>query len=170
MDYRIAPLSPMPVKLSGISERLIASHYENNYGGAIRRLNAISQELSTLDFTSAPGFLINGLKREELIAAISVLLHEIYFDGLGASAGPTGDLASAPESNFGSVERWQAEFAGMGKALGGGSGWVVLTRSQRDGRLVNQWASDHTQALAGGEPIETPCRGYCCLARHWRQD
>ena len=41
----------------------------------------------------------------------------------------------------------------MGKALGGGSGWVLLTYSHRDSRLVNQWASDHSMTLAGGTPI-----------------
>ncbi|MCA3186545.1 MAG: Fe-Mn family superoxide dismutase, partial [Cupriavidus sp.] len=48
---------------------------------------------------------------------------------------------------------WQAEFTAMGKALGGGSGWVLLTYSPRDGRLVNQWASDHAHTLAGATPI-----------------
>jgi superoxide dismutase, Fe-Mn family len=55
--------------------------------------------------------------------------------------------------DFGSPERWRAEFVAMGKALGGGSGWVLLTWSRRDGRLVNQWAADHTHALADGAPI-----------------
>ena len=41
----------------------------------------------------------------------------------------------------------------MGKALGGGSGWVILTWSHRDQRLVNQWAADHTMTLAGARPI-----------------
>ncbi len=41
----------------------------------------------------------------------------------------------------------------MGKALGGGSGWVLLTHSRRDGTLVNQWAMDHTTTLAAGEPL-----------------
>ena len=41
----------------------------------------------------------------------------------------------------------------MGKALGGGSGWVVLTWSHRDHRLVNQWAADHTMTLASSTPI-----------------
>jgi Fe-Mn family superoxide dismutase len=41
----------------------------------------------------------------------------------------------------------------MGKALGGGSGWVILTYSPHDRRLVNTWASDHTQTLAGGAPL-----------------
>jgi superoxide dismutase, Fe-Mn family len=41
----------------------------------------------------------------------------------------------------------------MGKALGGGSGWVLLSWSPRDRKLVNQWASDHCHTLAGGTPI-----------------
>src|SRR3546814_10572970 len=54
---------------------------------------------------------------------------------------------------FGSVDRWRAEFTAMGKALGGGSGWVLLTHSPRDNRLINQWASDHAHTLAGATPI-----------------
>ena len=45
------------------------------------------------------------------------------------------------------------EFIAMGKALGGGSGWVLLSWSPRDGKLVNQWAADHCHTLAGGQPI-----------------
>jgi Fe-Mn family superoxide dismutase len=41
----------------------------------------------------------------------------------------------------------------MGKALGGGSGWVLLGFQPREGTLINQWAADHTHALAGGTPI-----------------
>jgi superoxide dismutase, Fe-Mn family len=41
----------------------------------------------------------------------------------------------------------------MGKAEGGGSGWVILSYSPRDRRLVNQWAADHTTTLAGGRPV-----------------
>ncbi len=153
MRYEIRPLEFTPAELDGLSERLIVSHYVNNYGGALRRLNAIAVELAKLDFAAAPGFAINGLKREELIAANSVLLHEVYFDGLGGSGGPEGEMAQALERDFGGVERWPCEFEYMGKALAGGSGWVLLTRSRRDGRLVNQWASDHGHALADGAPI-----------------
>src|SRR5260221_1405535 len=34
MTYRTKPLSCDPAKIKGMSERLIVSHYENNYGGA----------------------------------------------------------------------------------------------------------------------------------------
>jgi Fe-Mn family superoxide dismutase len=41
----------------------------------------------------------------------------------------------------------------MGKALAGGSGWVLLTWSERDNRLTNTWAADHTMTLASGTPL-----------------
>ena len=152
MSYRMKPLPCDPAKLRGLSERLIASHYENNYGGAVKRLNAITDELRQLDYGAATVFRINGLKREELIAMNSMILHEIYFDGLGASEQPT-QLREALARAFGSVDAWQAQFTAMGKAQGGGSGWVLLAYSPRDGILINQWASDHTTNLAGGIPM-----------------
>ena len=153
MTTQMKPLACDPTKLSGLSEKLIASHYENNYGGAVKRLNAIAAAFAALDVTTAAGFVLNGLKREELIATNSMILHEVYFDSLGDGGPLGGNLKVAIERAFGSVERWQAEFTAMGKALGGGSGWVLLTYSPRDGRLVNQWAADHTHTLAGGTPI-----------------
>ena len=153
MTYEMKPLSCDPTRLKGLSEKLIVSHYENNYGGAVKRLNAIAAQWAALDVTSAPVFVINGLKREELIATNSMILHELYFDGLGEGGAPQGARRGAITRDFGGVERWQAEFTAMGKAQGGGSGWVLLTYSQRDKKLVNQWAADHTHTLAGGTPI-----------------
>ncbi|HSS82612.1 MAG TPA: Fe-Mn family superoxide dismutase, partial [Reyranella sp.] len=155
MSFHARPISFKPPRLKGLSARLIASHYENNYGGAVRRLNAIRGDLANLDPASAPGFRLNGLKREELIATNSMLLHEAYFEALGEAGGgdPTGALAEAIARDFGSLAKWRAEFVAMGKALGGGSGWVLLTRSPRDGTLVNVWAADHTHGLAGGTPV-----------------
>src|SRR5438105_539581 len=153
MTYQIKPLSCDPAKIKGMSERLIVSHYENNYGGAVKRLNLIDEQLAGLDFAKAPGFLINGLKREQLIATNSMVLHEVFFAGLGDESDPDASLKEALARDFGSYDRWRDEFVAMGKALGGGSGWVLLTWSPRDGKLVNQWASDHCHTLAGGTPI-----------------
>ena len=155
MSFHVRPISFKPPRLSGLSARLIASHYENNYGGAVRRLNAIRGDLAALDPATAPGFRLNGLKREELIATNSMILHEAYFEALAEAGGgdPTGTLAEAITRDFGSLAKWRAEFVAMGKALGGGSGWVLLTRSPRDGTLSNVWAADHTHGLAGGTPV-----------------
>src|SRR3954471_3117551 len=153
MRYQLKQIYCRPWLLVGLSPKLIESHYENNYGGALRRLNAISEQLASLDFASTPGHLINGLKREELVALNSTLLHELYFASLGGDGKPKPALAEALARDFGSVERWRNEFMAMGNALRGGSGWVVLVYIPRDGRLVNQFAADHTQAVAGGIPI-----------------
>jgi superoxide dismutase, Fe-Mn family len=153
MPYTMKPLSCDPARIQGMSERLIISHYENNYGGAVKRLNLIEEQIAELDYTKAPGFVINGLKREELIAMNSMILHELFFDGLGDQSEPAARLRDALTHDFGSYERWRAEFIAMGKALAGGSGWVLLSWSPRDRKLVNQWASDHCHTLAGGVPI-----------------
>ncbi|HYD98853.1 MAG TPA: superoxide dismutase, partial [Alphaproteobacteria bacterium] len=65
MTLDVKPLPFKPSRLDGLSERLLASHYENNYGGAVRRYGAIRRMLADLD-PAAPGFQWNGLKREEL--------------------------------------------------------------------------------------------------------
>ncbi|MGX9430656.1 MULTISPECIES: superoxide dismutase [Bradyrhizobium] len=153
MTYTMKPLSCDPSRVHGMSERMIISHYENNYGGAVKRLNLIDEKLAELDYGTAPGFLLNGLKREQLIASNSMILHEVFFDGLGDESEPGTSLKDALTRDFGSYERWRGEFIAMGKALGGGSGWVLLTWSPRDRKLVNQWASDHCHTLAGGTPI-----------------
>ncbi|RUN77624.1 superoxide dismutase [Sphingomonas sp. TF3] len=147
------PLPFDPKAITGLSEKLLVSHHDNNYVGAVKRLGAISGQFAALDPATAAVFTINGLKREELIAWNSMILHELYFAGLGAPNRPGKALAVAIERDFGSDARWRAEFAAMGKALGGGSGWVLLTYSHRDNRLVNQWAADHTMTLAGSTPI-----------------
>jgi superoxide dismutase, Fe-Mn family len=157
----VRPFLLKPQWMNGLSERLLVSHYVNNYGGAVRRLNAIRARVAALDWAHAPAFEINGLKREELIAAGSVVLHEIYFESLGGQGDnpPTGreqppaELARALERDFGSVAAWRAELTGMAKALAGGSGWVILAWSERLGRLINHWASDHAHGLPGAIPI-----------------
>lgn len=153
VEYAIKKLPFDPAKIKGLSEKLLVSHWENNYSGAVKRLNAITVQLAGLDMAKAPVFVINGLKREELIAANSMIIHELYFDGLGGEDDPKGVLADAMTRDFGSIARWKAEFTAMGKALGGGSGWVLLAWSPRDKRLINTWAADHTMTLAGGRPI-----------------
>lgn len=148
------PLPYDAATIPGLSAKLLTSHHDNNYAGAVRRLGQITAEFAATDPAVAPGYRVNGLKREELLAWNSMVLHEVYFGSLGkGGSSPSRPLAAAIERDFGSQARWAAEFSGMGKALGGGSGWVLLTWSPRDGRLVNQWAADHTMTLAAGTPL-----------------
>ena len=154
MDILIQPLPFDPLVLPGLSERMLRSHHAHNYSGAVKRLNVIRARLVSLTMASTPGFEINGLKREELVACNSMLLHELHFASMGGDRAPmVPAMELALCASFGSVARWRDEFVAMGKALAGGSGWVLLVYLPREGRLVNQWAADHTQALAGGLPV-----------------
>ena len=154
MELQSRPLPFDPARLHGLSERIVTSHHANNYGGAVRRLNAIRARWSSLRVAEAPGFELNGLKREELAAANSALLHELHFDNLGGDGAlADGPLKTVLAQDFGSFAAWRDEFMAMGRALAGGSGWVVLVWCPGSARLVNQWAADHAHALTGAEPL-----------------
>src|SRR5437899_941309 len=117
MDLQMKPLTLDLSKLNGLSQKLIASHHENNYAGALKRLGAIRQQLAELDWGSAPVFVVNGLKREELVAANSAVLHELYFDALGGDGVlASNGLSVALTRDFGSAARWRAEFTALAKA------------------------------------------------------
>lgn len=154
MNAHPLPLPFDAAALNGLSARLLNSHHQNNYGSAVKRLNAIREQLAGTAFATAASFALNGLKREELIATNSMLLHELYFASLGGDGQAMEPAcALALSASFGGVERWREEFTACAKALGGGSGWMLLMFQPREGTLVNQWAADHTHTLAGGVPI-----------------
>jgi superoxide dismutase, Fe-Mn family len=153
MHQPIAPIAVRPWTLNGISERMIVSHYENNYGGAVRTLNAVRAELATLD-AGTPAYRLRALKREELSAMASVTLHELYFGNLGGEGNKVPDaVRSQLEEHFGSFAAWRREFVGTAQSLAGGSGWALLTYSRRDRRLYNQIALDHTQSAVDAAPV-----------------
>jgi Fe-Mn family superoxide dismutase len=166
MPQEIAPIAVRPSTLSGISERMIVSHYENNYGNAVRTLNAVRRELAELDAGTTP-YRLRGLKREELSLMGSVTLHELYFGNLGGfrRAGPNSGLGrpdwhEVPDAlaeeiagDFGSASAWRREFVGTAQSLAGGSGWVLLTYSRRQKRFWNQLATDDAQAAVDAGPV-----------------
>ena len=165
-QQEITPIPVRPSTLSGISDQMVVSHYENNYGNAVRTLNAVHRELAALD-AGTPPHRLRGLKREELSLMGSVALHELYFGNLGGfrRAGPNSGLgrpdwhevpdalAAEIAADFGSASAWRREFVGTAQSLAGGSGWVLLTYSRRQKRFWNQIATDHTQAAVDAAPV-----------------
>src|SRR4029078_13214018 len=107
MRYQLAPLYCRPWTLNGISARLIESHYENNYGGALNRLSPISEEIEQLDLATS-GQSLARLKRDEMVALNSTLLHELYFASLGGDGRVLPDgLARRIPKDIGSGARWR---------------------------------------------------------------
>jgi len=154
MQYQLAPTFCRPWTLNGISPRLIESHYEHNYGAALTRLNALTEELELLDIAKTPAGTFVRLKREQIDALNATLLHELYFASLGGDGRTLPEaIAGAIARDFGSVDRWRAEFVALANGLAGGSGWALLTYVPRAGRLINQCTSEHGQDVPGGIPI-----------------
>lgn len=127
----LVPLPFAPGALPGLSERLLRSHHENNYGGAVRKLNEIRRQLGSADPDQAGGYwsMYGTLKASELSARNSALLHELYFANLAPPSAPDAGVAVPAglgrllAARFGSFDRFQAQFRGAAKAA---SGWVVL--------------------------------------------
>lgn len=148
---------PLPfdaAKLTGISEKLIKSHWENNYIGSVKALNAVEQKLYQFQKEKdLPAYLYGDLKREELIRTGSVVLHENYFDNLGGNGKADGTAKKELEKWFGNFETWEMEFKKTAVALSGGSGWTILAFNLHTKQLHNYWASDHAHNAPFSIPL-----------------
>jgi superoxide dismutase, Fe-Mn family len=153
MRQTITPIPIRPWMLNGISERMLVSHYENDYGTAVRDLNEIREELGALDLTTARGYRVRALKREEHAAMDSVALHELYFRNLGGDGRMTSAMTAALTEHFGAVDAWRREFMASARSLRGGSGWVLLSYSRRDRKLCNQIVRDSAGVLVDAAPV-----------------
>ena len=149
---QIKPLPFDAAKLKGLSEKLITSHHQNNYSGAVKRLNQIQQQIGNLPKDAVP-YQIGSLKREELIATNSMILHEFYFGNLGGDGKASGTIVDLIKAQYGSVEAWEQDFQLTGLSLGGGSGWVMLDYNPHENAVHTYWAWDHTHGLAWGAPL-----------------
>jgi superoxide dismutase, Fe-Mn family len=153
-QHQPKPLPFNPAKLNGLSEKLIKSHWENNYGGAVKALNAVEQKLAAmLNEKELPPYIYGDLKREELVRTGSVVLHEYYFANLGGDGKAGGKVLDLIKQWFGSYEQWEAEFKKTASALAGGSGWVILAHNQHTAEVHNYWAWDHMHNAPMSRPL-----------------
>ena len=138
---------PLPfdaAKLTGISEKLVTSHHDNNYVGAVKALNVVEARLAAMmKDKDLPAYLYGDLKRQELIRTGSIVLHEKYFANLGGNGKADGGALKTIKNWWGSYEAWEAEFKRTGNALSGGSGWTVFAYNCHTKEFHNYWSSDH---------------------------
>jgi Fe-Mn family superoxide dismutase len=150
--HQPAPLPFAPGKLTGISEKMIVSHHDNNYTAAIKNLNKVEEQLAAVT-KDTPGFLVSGLKERELTFTNSMILHEQYFGNLGGNGKAAGPIQQRLAASYGSFGKWEDHFRSLGLSLGGGSGWAIVDYNVHDGDVRAYWAGGHTQTLAGGLPL-----------------
>lgn len=150
----LKPLAFDPAKLNGLSERLIRSHWENNYGGSVKALGVVKKTLSeALANKETPPFIYNELKREHLLRTGSGVFHEYYFDNLGGNGEAGAAERKAIADSFGSFDIWETEFRRIAAGLGGGSGWVILGFNTHTRQLENYWLADHAHGPAATLPV-----------------
>jgi Fe-Mn family superoxide dismutase len=137
----LAPLPFNPKKLKGLSEKLLVSHHENNYGGALKNLNKVEEQLQQTN-KDTPGFVVGGLRERELT-----------FGNLGGNGKASGSVEKAIADGFGGFGRWEELFRATGMSLAGGSGWTVLDYSLTAGDLRVHWSGGHTQSPANAVPL-----------------
>jgi len=150
--HEIVPLPFDPKKVDGISEKVLLSHHRNNYAGAVKKLNLIQKQIASMPNSAHP-IEYGALKKEELIAMNSKLLHELYFENLGGDGVITQQMQKVLVQAFGSLDAWKKDFVKTAKSLSGGSGWVILSYLKQQQTLMHQIASDHTDSLATGVPL-----------------
>ena len=131
---------------------MLVSHHDNNYAGAVKNLNKVEEELARAG-KDTPGFLFGGLKERELTYANSMILHELYFGGLGGAGKAAGAIEQALSAQFGGLARFEELFRQTAMSLAGGSGWVLLDFNFHSGDLRTYWAGNHTQSLTFGQPL-----------------
>ena len=149
---------PIPFKahrIEGFSPETLERHYEEIYGGAIRRLNLVELRLAELSGMDQRESTYAELKAEERRLANAIALHEIHFDGLGEDGGEALDdpgLRAEFDSTFGGIEAWWDDVMALVESWPNGVGWIVLAWSQFLGRLINvSLTSD--QGLIDAKPI-----------------
>lgn len=151
-NHTVVPLPFAPGSLNGLSERLISSHHENNYGGAVRNLNRAEQELSQIT-PETPPFVVAALRERELTFRNSKTLHEAYFANLGGDGRRSGAIEAALAQAYGTTARWEQHVRATGMGLGGGSGWALLVLELDTGALRTVSSGNHTQVLATSVPL-----------------
>jgi Fe-Mn family superoxide dismutase len=145
----LATGKPKPLRHAAIpgflSAEQIAPHHTAHYGGALKALVGVEQKLeeSFAKGTPIEAVALERMKQIQSSRGNSVVLHELYFDGLALkSTDPAEVVRRGVEKRFGSLERWAADFVASAMAA---AGWAMLVLHPANGRLYNVVSDEHAQ-------------------------
>ncbi len=143
----LATGAPKPLKHLAIpgflSAEQMAPHHTAHYGGALKTFVSIDDQFEA-SFRAAAAIdpqAFETMQRTKSSRGNSVVLHELYFDGLALKAPqPAEGIRAAIEKRFGSLARWQDDFIASAKAA---AGWAILVHHPVNGRLYNVVSDEH---------------------------
>lgn len=128
-----------------LSAAQIAPHHTAHYGGALKAFVGVEERFEEhfTKGTAIDAAAFERLKQIQSSRGNSVILHELYFDGLALKAtDPPEGIKKAVEKRFGSVDKWAADFVASAKAA---AGWAMLVVHPINGRLYNVVSDEHAQ-------------------------
>jgi superoxide dismutase, Fe-Mn family len=148
-DSGLVTGKPKPPKFKEVpgflSAEQISPHHTSHYGGALKAFAGAEAkfEESFTKGTAIDPAAFERLKQIQSSRGNSVILHELYFDGLALKAtDPPEGIKAAVAKRFGSVDKWAADFAASAKAA---AGWAMLVAHPVNGRLYNVVSDEHAQ-------------------------
>jgi Fe-Mn family superoxide dismutase len=137
-----------------LTKAQVTPHYQAHYGGALKRLVTIEENLEKLHAGQDPigGDAFSLMQKDRVNRMNSVLLHELYFDGLSPKPGTMKeDIRAALSRRFGSFERWIEDFKATCMAA---NGWGILARDIVNGKLYNVASDLHEIGVIWlGQPL-----------------
>lgn len=150
LDYSTSGLTTGDVKplkhkeIPGfLTAQQIAPHHTAHYGGALKTFVSIDAKFedSFHKGTSIDPQAYETMQKQKSSRGNSVILHEMYFDGLALKANdPAEGVRKAIEKRFGSLEKWSADFIASAKTA---AGWAMLVHHPVNGRLYNVVSDEH---------------------------
>ena len=128
-----------------LSAEQIAPHHTAHYGGALNAFKGVEEKFDQ-SYTGGPAIEPAALQQMKFLQSNrgnSVILHELYFDGLAPKAAdPAEEIRKAIEKRFGSLDKWATDFVASAKAA---AGWAILVVHPINGRLYNVVSDEHAQ-------------------------
>lgn len=144
MTYEPQELNFPKNSLEGISEKTIENHYEKLYKGYVKKYNEILERLdqATTDEANASWSQWRGLKDGETFTLDAIILHELYFENLGAQPIDGLEIKEAIEEQYESMDEFEAQLMATGMSA---RGWVVVAISPLDGGIDIYQCDAHNQ-------------------------
>jgi Fe-Mn family superoxide dismutase len=128
-------------------------HHAAHVAGANRALDRLNGARRSHDWSA-----INQLETDLAFNVSGHVLHSLLWATIGPSCNdrPSGDVAVAINSSFGSYESFREQFSQCALAVQG-SGWVALAWEPVIGRLIIEQIHDNQSSLSQGVELLMAC-------------
>lgn len=138
-------------EIRGLSKKQIDAHLKL-YSGYVKNINALYDKINEYkEDSEGNAIALSELTRRLPFEWNGMRMHEYYFEALGGTGEPTGDIIHEIEKQFGSFEKWATHFRAVGTMRG--IGWAVLLRDKKMGSLINIWVNDHEIGHLAGSSV-----------------